>query len=368
MTDVWHHQWDSASNEIRWYLNGIPQEHGPREDKMQTYIDHYIDDALDDVEWESGDGGGYFASRDVDEPADTNLTKDVAFRRRSFGATESAVPTSDGHVAVGVDGIEVELVQGVAESDLQHLAALTIAAPTGRNPEDVNWEEVLRGGLGQVLESQVIAFAVKGVSRACTHQIVRTRKGAFHQQSQRAVYYGPHPEMRIAESVWKNHRARAAALRAMYFAHKAYEAAIEEDISYQDARLILPEGTTNWIICEYPLPVFIDTYAYRACSMFQWEIVTVFRKMRQVLVAAHPWLEPYVKISCEKTHGALDGALDREQFADYPTNARVKRGDFDHACTYQGHERVEDQCDFPWARESNRTFVPDPEHRIERKL
>jgi thymidylate synthase ThyX len=150
-------------------------------------------------------------------------------------------------------------------------------------------------------------------------------------------------------------------MEALVAAHKAYETAVEEDVAYQDARFILPEGSTNFILCEYPLRTFIDTYAYRACSMFQWEIVQVFREMKRVLVEAHNWMEPYVKISCEQTHGALDEPSEAEFNKMSPQEqsgiaADHEMGAFDHHCTYQGHEKVYPQCEFEWARESNRSF------------
>lgn len=340
---------------------------------MKTPIDHYIDDAVDGIFDRDGIDDvitdGYQASRDIgEEPLmDEGLTTDIAFRRRSFEDNPDMQPDTDGNVQIGNDGIEVEMIQGIDEPNFKRVCAEAIARVTGADPADVEWEEMLRGGLQTALETQVVVFGVRGVSRACTHQLVRTRKAAFHQQSQRSSYYGPHPEVRLANSVWDSSRARAAALRAVYFAHKAYETAIEEDISYQDARLILPEGTTNWIMCEYPLRVWLDTYAYRGCSMFQWEIVHVFREMRRLLVEAYPWLEPYAKISCEKTHGALDTEEFMGQSVDL---AKITQQPVDvseavaHACTFQGHERVDEQCLFPWARETNRTFKPEEDHKI----
>jgi hypothetical protein len=50
--------------------------------------------------------------------------------------------------------------------------------------------------------------------------------------------------------------------------------------------------------------------------------------MGRLLVEAHPYLEPHIKISCEK----------------------IKK------CTFQGPERVEETCSFPWAMEDNRTY------------
>ena len=138
--------------------------------------------------------------------------------------------------------------------------------------------------------------------------------------------------------MWRNPVARQAFLDAYEAADHAYRVACEQDISYQDARYILPEGTANYIMCEYTVREFMNVFAYRGCSMFSWEIVHVMREMRKLLIEAHPWMEPYVKISCEKSQ----------------------------KCTFQGWETVEGQCDFPWAQEDNRTFKPEF-HKIERR-
>jgi len=195
---------------------------------------------------------------------------------------------------------------------------------------------MLKGGLQTALESQVVVFAVSGVSRTCTHQLVRSRRAAFHQQSQRASWMGDWPEFRMPETVWLAPRhVRDAWIKALYVAHVAYQVACDANVPYQDARFILPEGTTTFIMCEYPVREFLAVYAYRACTMFQWEIRDVFRKMGSLLSDRYPWLEPYIKISCEKSH----------------------------VCEFQGWERVEGFCPLPWAREDNRRFRSD-KHEI----
>ena len=302
----------------------------------------------------------YNPSRAFSDVRTGGITKDVAFNRLSFDGGEIKSPKDNARVVVGDDEIEVKLVQGIDEAAFRRTLGMAQMATQGVDLDTweegmTDWEEMLKGGLQTALETQVIVFAVSGVSRAETHQAVRSRRAAFHQQSMRAHWYGSQPETRIPESVWANAKAREAFLKAMEAAHSAYRIACAEDISYQDARYILPEGTTNFIMHEYPVREFLNVYAYRACSMFQWEIVSVMRKMREVLIEAHPWIEPYVKISCEKTHGALD---DEDRLHDGP-NADA------HACTFQGWEEVEGQCDFPWARETNRTFKSE-RHSIKR--
>jgi len=259
-------------------------------------------------------------------------------------------PFDNDTIQIGDDGITVKLVQGLNpefEKVLSKATRATIGIDLYGPDEDArDWEEMLRGGLQTALESQVIIFEVSGVSRACTHQIVRTRKAAFHQQSMRASFYGFGPEIRWPESIWRApDEVRNAWAAAVEATRRAYVMACDADVSYQDARFILPEGTTNYIMMEYPLREFINVYAYRGCSMFQWEIVTVMRMAREILVRNYPFLEPYIKISCEKT----------------PANNR-----YDHTCTFQGWEEVEGQCPFSWAKEDNRQFRSE-HHRIERR-
>ena len=107
-------------------------------------------------------------------------------------------------------------------------------------------------------------------------------------------------------------------------AHRAYNEAIAADIPYEDARYILPEGTTNFILVEYSMRTFLETYAYRGCIMFQSEMVAVMRAMREILVGRHPYLADHLLISCQKIH----------------------------KCTFQGPEATANTCDFPWARKT----------------
>lgn len=289
-------------------------------------------------------------SREYGDMSETNLLRDVAFNRHSMNSGHHVSPLDNGQVQIGADGINVALVQGIDEEAFKRTLSMTTRATIGMDLEGKSmeqlfsedtrdWEEMLKGGLQTALETQVIVFAVSGVSRTCTHQLVRSRKAAFHQQSQRASYSGDMPEGRMPESVWRNVRARRAWLSAKFASDEAYRTICEEDISYQDARYVLLEGTTTYIMCEYSVREFMNVFAYRGCSMFSWEIVSVMREMRRLLIEAHPWMEPYVKISCEK----------------------VQR------CTFQGWETVEGQCDFPWAKEELRTFQP-AFHKIEKRV
>jgi thymidylate synthase (FAD) len=285
------------------------------------------------------EGSDYSTSREASDFSEHTLTRDVAFNRHSKNQQGTHTsPFDQGHIDVGTDGIKVRLVQGINERDFARVLKKAQMATIGLDIEaadddDEGWEEMLKGGLQTALESQTIVFEVQGVSRTATHQIVRSRRAAFHQQSQRASWMGKEPNVRMPESVWRNIAVRDKWYKAIQACHEAYAAACTQDISYQDARFILPEGTETYIMCEYPVREFLAVYAYRACSMFQWEICYTVREMGRLLVEAHPWLEPYVKITCEKTK----------------------------VCEFQGWEKVEGQCTLPYAIEENRRYKPRKE-------
>jgi flavin-dependent thymidylate synthase len=330
----------------------------------------------------------YHRSRPNNEWDNDPILADKAFNRHSMNTDgRHTAPGADapGVLQVGTDGLRVKLLQGVDEESFRRVLSRATRATTGVSVEETDegtdWEEMMRGGLQAALESQTVVFEVWGASRALTHQLVRSRRAGFHQQSQRATFYGNEPDVRMPESVFRNPRAREAFEAAAAMSARAYRVAAEEDISYQDARFILPEGTTNYIVCEYTVREFLAVYAYRACSMFMWEMVSVMRSMGKVLAEAHPFLEPYIKISCEKTgsvcpHCSGDGklfAVDpageqtdgdwRGWLVTCPMCSGAKRVGMQ--CTFQGWESVEGQCGFPWAKQDRRTFLPTPKFRIE---
>jgi thymidylate synthase (FAD) len=277
----------------------------------------------------------YHASRLPGEISTKKEYRSPASKRASLDKGRSKSPSDNGIISVGNDNIEVGLVQDFKDADLEKIGRYSQAASVGapekiRTSEDPS--EFLRGGLAfQSLEDIRVAFAVRGASRVLTHQLVRTRQAAFKQQSQRDCWYGDMPEFRMPASVWENGATRSSWVAALRVAHQAYNTAIRQDIPYEDARYILPEGTTNFILCEYSLRVFMEMYAYRGCVMFQDEMVATVRAMRDLLVSKHPYLGPHLRISCEKVG----------------------------KCTYQGRERIEESCDFPWATEDNRAFKPN---------
>lgn len=154
-------------------------------------------------------------------------------------------------------------------------------------------------------------FRISGVTRAFTHQLVRTRSGSYAQESQRTVDVRDHEVMMpdfnspsgippIDPVITKQYRQthwREAAEHAM----EAYEALILDGVPVQDARGILPTNVTTSIVAKFNLRTLHDMALVRLCTRTQGEYQMVFREMRKKVLAVHPWAEPFIQVHCVAT-------------------------------------------------------------------
>lgn len=256
-------------------------------------------------------------------------------------AADHISPLANNQIDRRYDNLKVRMLFWPDEERFKRLVYKATMATRGSDitdDEDVDptvVDEAFKGGLNQVLEVATVSFEISGLSRGVTHEIVRTRKASFAQQSMRHTDMGL-AAMRMPQEIADSPiEVRKVWLDAVETAKQAYVVLTDLDVPFQDARTVLPIATETYIIASYPLSEFINTYAYRSCYMFYPEIVVLFRLMREELIKVCPWIEPYVATSCEKTR---------------------PNGEYAHMCTYQGWEKVEGHCPLAWAREDNRVW------------
>lgn len=202
---------------------------------------------------------------------------------------------------VGVDGIEARLIN---HTDQPYKSICQMIAATERWPwpgesDEGLVEEQLKGGLTVPLESVVYTFAVKGVSRACTHQLVRTRVGAgFSQQSLRWCDIRDF-NVRMPKSFFKNPTLVKEYEELIEKARRVYDMAYHSDVPYQDARFACPIGTTTHILLTYNFLSLRNVCATRLCEMMQWEINHVAKLMKEEVTRVHPVLGNALVPRCE---------------------------------------------------------------------
>ena len=132
-------------------------------------------------------------------------------------------------------------------------------------------------GHHSVFEHIYFTFKIEGISRACSHQLVRHRHCSFTQRSQRYC-----SEDGFAYVVPKNidpvdFRADMDIIRDSYIDYQL------DDVPNEDARYILPNACATSLYLSCNLRELIHMANERLCSRAQWEIRELVRQMCQLV-------------------------------------------------------------------------------------
>ncbi|MCL5984971.1 MAG: FAD-dependent thymidylate synthase [Actinobacteria bacterium] len=129
------------------------------------------------------------------------------------------------------------------------------------------------------LEHASFTFGIEGISRACSHQLVRHRIASYNQQSQRYVKYTSDVECVIPNSMIKDEEARKIFLDVWDAAIGAYNELVSMGISQEDARYVLPNASPTKIIVTMNARELLHFFELRTCQRAQWEIRRLAKKM-----------------------------------------------------------------------------------------
>lgn len=128
------------------------------------------------------------------------------------------------------------------------------------------------------LEHVTFTFAIEGVSRVLTHQLVRHRIASYSQQSQR--YVKEHDfETILPGTIAKNPEAKEKFTKLMVEIQYLYNEFTEMGIPAEDARYILPNAAETKIVCTFNARSLLNFFSLRCCTRAQWEIRMLANKM-----------------------------------------------------------------------------------------
>ncbi len=170
------------------------------------------------------------------------------------------------------------------------------------------------------LEHASFTFAIEGISRACSHQLVRHRIASYSQQSQRYVkekgfnFIVP-PKIKADEKAYK------LFLDSMEKAEKAYEELLKT-AKAEDARFLLPNATETRIVVTMNTRSLYNFFERRCCSRAQWEIRALANKMLELCKQAAPDLFAAAGAICEK----LGYCPEKETCGRYPLKKDALKG------------------------------------------
>ena len=126
---------------------------------------------------------------------------------------------------------------------------------------------IMSSGHFSTLEHASYTFAVDGVSRALTHQLVRHRIASFNQQSQRYVKFTGDVAVVKPESIAGNAKASEAFDKAIQAAVDAYHALLEAGVPAEDARYLLPNAAESKIVITMNVRELLHFFSLRCCRV-----------------------------------------------------------------------------------------------------
>ena len=152
-------------------------------------------------------------------------------------------------------------------------------------------------GHASPVEHANFTFAVEGVSRSLTHQLVRHRHASYSQKSQRYVTEGDFDYI-VPPEIANNHRAIFIYCSAMRDAQYAYDELVyelqddgrTEKEAYEDARYVLPNACETKIVVTMNVRELLHFFNVRCCNRAQWEIRELATEMLRQCIEVAPIL------------------------------------------------------------------------------
>jgi len=187
-------------------------------------------------------------------------------------------------------------------------------------------------GHESVMEHTSFTFGIEGISRACSHQLVRHRIASYSQKSQRYVnengfeFVTP-PEIaalpeakaefdRTMEELTASYEKIADLLTASHTKRFISEGMDEKTaaskarkLANEDARFVLPNACETKIVVTMNVRSLFNFFEHRCCNRAQWEIRAVAEEMLRLCLEVAPHIFAYAGPSCVATGKCPEGKM-----------------------------------------------------------
>ena len=175
-------------------------------------------------------------------------------------------------------------------------------------------------------------FAIEGISRTCTHQLVRHRIASYSQQSQRYVKLNQF-EYIIPPQIENNEKAKKIFIKSMIEDQKAYDEIVEtlmednikiylnqgydekkaksmaEKKSIEDARYVFPNACETKIVVTMNARTLLNFFEHRLCERAQWEIKEMAYLMLEQVKKVSPHIFKNSGPSCVSKSKCKEGDM-----------------------------------------------------------
>ncbi len=167
--------------------------------------------------------------------------------------------------------------------------------------------KILQMGHMSPFEHASFTFGVEGISRNCSHQLVRHRMASYSQKSQRYVeekqfeYIIP-PSIRNKPELLVKFHKKMQEIQASYDELLAF-------IPKEDARYLLPGACETKLVFTMNARSLYNFFEHRLCMRAQWEIRRLASAMLQELIKVAPLLFSKAGATCDTKGICFEGKM-----------------------------------------------------------
>ncbi len=175
---------------------------------------------------------------------------------------------------------------GTPEELLEHAGRVCYRSESRGDPAKFLRARI-REGHESLIEHASATFEISGISRACSHQLVRHRIASYSQESQRYVDMSD-PALVIPDAIAEDPHARAVWDGFVENVKSAYQELRESGVLKEDARFVLPNAAETRIIVTMNFRELLHFFRLRITPEAQWEIRRLALKMLELLAPHAP--------------------------------------------------------------------------------
>jgi thymidylate synthase (FAD) len=174
------------------------------------------------------------------------------------------------------------------------------------------------------IEHVSFTFAIEGISRACSHQLVRHRIASYSQKSQRYVdetdfdYVIPE-SIKNCSGALMAYEYLMASIQVDYetirgcliedFINQGMDQKAAEKKANEDARMVLPNACQTSIIVTMNVRSLFNFFKLRCCNRAQWEIRELAIEMYKLCLEVAPNLFEHAGPSCVSKGQCSEGRM-----------------------------------------------------------
>lgn len=169
-------------------------------------------------------------------------------------------------------------------------------------------QKIVDLGHTSTLEHVTFTFAIEGISRVLTHQLVRHRIASYSQQSQR--YVKEHDfEYILPPTVASRPEAKAKFELLMQTIQNTYDELVSLGVHQEDARYVLANATETKMVVTMNARALLNFFQLRCCTRAQWEIRRLANLMLTEVRAVAPLLFKKAGPMCESDGVCSEGEM-----------------------------------------------------------